>query len=254
MRGYIPPTDDAERVFVRHIADLVKAVRASGKPRFSGFCSDREQVLATAALSGQAWEGYRFWGGFAEAERKVLGIYDESIDDTAFDVCALRAEAADGAGLTHRDYLGAVLSLGVKRASVGDILVQPAGATLFVQRAAALLLTQELRTVGRCTVRVQDAVPSEDTLVLPTRTEHTATLASPRLDALLAVMLHKGRAAAATHIKRGDVMVNHIAVSSAHYEVCEGDIITVRGAGKFQLTAFGGKSKKDRVFVTYLQY
>lgn len=75
LRGYIPPADDDERLFVRRLGDLVQAVRQRGMSRSTPFLSDRQQELARAALAGLGFEGYAFDGGYPDAERRILAPF-----------------------------------------------------------------------------------------------------------------------------------------------------------------------------------
>ena len=80
------------------------------------------------------------------------------------------------------------------------------------------------------------------------------TVSSLRLDAVLSAMLHVSRGTAAELIEAGRVEINHLPVSSAHAPVYESDVFTVRGKGRFRLTALPGKSKKDRQIIEFFQY
>lgn len=82
----------------------------------------------------------------------------------------------------------------------------------------------------------------------------TATVSSLRLDAVLAAMLRCSRGMAAELVAAGRVEINHLPVSSAHAPVYESDVFTVRGKGRFRLTALPGKSKKDRQIIEFFQY
>ena len=145
--------------------------------------------------------------------------------------------------LTHRDYLGALLSLGIKRECLGDILPCPNGAYVFALPRIAPLLLEDLTSVGRCAARVRTA-SSEALPPIPQPEEKTASVASLRLDAVLAAMLHVSRA----------VDVNHVTMSSALSEVYENDRFSVRGYGKYRLCGTGARSRKGRTFVSYLEY
>ena len=82
----------------------------------------------------------------------------------------------------------------------------------------------------------------------------TASLASLRLDAALAAMLHCSREEAAQLVRTGKVQANHLEMTSPHAAIYEGDIFTIRGKGRFQLESIGGKSRRDRIFIQYYQY
>lgn len=254
QRGFIPPQSDEERLLVRRVAELAGAVRRDGAPRFTAFLSDREQALALSALHKQQWADFTFEGGHEGAERKLLCLYDGEAPERPFPAHCLQLEAQHPAApLTHRDYLGALLSLGLRRECTGDIIVDSEGsAYAFVLDSAAPLVLSELVSVGRCAVRVSEA--SAPGTAAAGGTERTASVSSLRLDAVLAAMLHVSRGQAAALIHGGGVSVNHVDTACVHADVYENDVFSIRGHGKFKLSKIGAQSKKGRTFISYLQY
>ena len=225
-RGYIPPQDDRERFLMRHIEDLARTAMARGIPRYSAFLSDREQALAKAALSKAGCGCWRFDGGWPEAERRLAAIEPEgSWADSPLACVRLDCRAAPGA------------------------------AYVFALAPAARLICDELCQVGRaevsCTAQPLDSLPD---FAPRQRQLKTAAVSSLRLDAVLAAMLHCSRGAAAALIAAGRVEINHLPTENVHAPVYEGDVFTVRGKGRFALTALPGKTRKDRQIVEFFQY
>lgn len=140
----------------------------------------------------------------------------------------------------------------------GDILPDPADARsvyAFVLEDKADFIASNLTEAGRSPVHVErcNAVP-EEVLRGPERQTQDATVPSLRADTVLAAMMHTSRSIAAQAIQSGRVEVNHVPLRTAHEDVFEGDIFTVRGVGRYRLVAIGGKSRKDRIFITFYQY
>ena len=259
-RGFVPPRDDKERFLMRHIEDLAHAAVSRGIPRYSSFLSDREQALARAALSRAGCDCWRFDGGYPDAERRLAAIEPEgSWADSPLACVRLDCRAAPGDALpTHRDYLGSLMGLALKREALGDIVLPaalPGVAFVFALEPAARLICEELCQAGRaevsCTPQPLDALPD---LAPAERVLKTAAVSSLRLDAVLAAMLHCSRGAAAALIEAGRVEINHLPTQNVHAPVYEGDIFTVRGKGRFALTALPGKTRKDRQIVAFFQY
>lgn len=258
-RGFVPPQNEDERFLMHRVEELCRTAMQRGIPRSTGFLSDREQALAQAALNRAECDCAHFAGGWEDAERKVLCI--EPPDSWPEDPVAVLHFTVPQQGGTvpgHRDYLGAILGLGLDRTCLGDILPDPADARsvyAFVLADKADFIASNLAEVGHSTVRAEicDAVPQE-VLRGPERQTQDATVPSLRADTVLAAMMHTSRSIAAQAIQSGRVEVNHVPLRTAHEEVFEGDIFTVRGTGRYRLTAIGGKSRKDRIFITFYQY
>ena len=259
-RGYIPPQNDKERFLMRHIEDLARTAESRGIPRYSSFLSDREQVLARAALAKAGCGCWRLEGGYPEAERRLAAIEPEgSWADRPLACVRLECRAAPGAQLpAHRDYLGSLMGLALKREALGDIVLpadRPGTAYVFALEPAARLICEELVQVGRaevsCTRQPLEELPD---LAPAEREKRTAAVSSLRLDAVLAAMLHCSRGAAAALIEAGRVEINHLPTESFLAPVYEGDIFTIRGRGRFALTGLPGRTKKDRQIIEFFQY
>ena len=262
VRGFVPARNDEERYLMRHIEDLARTASSRGIARYSGFLSDREQQLAQAALNrtDMPEDEIRFDGGWPGAERKLLCL--EPVDSTpASPLCCVRLQcrALPGAQLpAHKDYLGSLMGLELRREALGDIVLpedQPGVAYVFALEPAAELICQELRQAGH-TDLTAEMQPLETLPAFPQaeRPRQTATVSSLRLDAVLAAMLRCSRGMAAELVTAGRVEINHLPAESVHAPVYEDDVFTVRGKGRFQLTALPGKSKKDRLIIEYFQY
>ena len=128
---------------MRRVEELCRVAQARGIPRYTGFLSDREQVLAEASCHRAAFAAFRFWGGYPEAERRVLCLEPpQTWQEEPVVFLKMTAQGDDLPG--HRDYLGAILGLGLDRACVGDILQDPQNAGVFY--AAVLADKQERMT------------------------------------------------------------------------------------------------------------
>ncbi len=245
---------------MRHVEDLARTAMERCVPRCSSFLTDREQLLARAALAKAGCGCFRFDGGWPDAERRIAVIEPEgSRADGPLACVRLECRALPGAQLpAHKDYLGSLMGLALRREALGDIVLPaetPGTAYLFALAPAAQLICRELCRVGSvevdCTAQPLGELPA---LSAGSRQTRTAVVASLRLDAVLAAMLHCSRADAAGLIAAGRVEINHLPAASAHAAVYEGDIFTVRRKGRFALTALPGKSKKDRQIIEYFQY
>lgn len=197
-----------------------------------------------------------FDGGCPDAERCVAFFLPDYLEEDMLDVgetiCCIRLRAYFGTP-GHRDYLGAILGMGVGREWVGDILVQEDTAyVLCLESVLRHLLSIE--KAGRVSVRAEQIPLS----ALPARSRQTEarsfTVASPRLDAVCAGMFRLSRTEAARRIAEGLVSLNYAECLKSDAPVGEGDVISLRGAGKGKVSEFGGSSRKGRQYVTVELY
>lgn len=260
VRGFVPPQNEDERRLMHRVEELCRVADAREIPRYTGFLSDREQSLAQAACHRAGFSSMRFWGGYDQAERKVLCLEppqawrEEPLACLQLKAMALSGEKAPG----HRDYLGSILGLGLDRVCVGDLVQDPEDAAVFYAVVLAdkqAFIAAELTSAGRCPVQVTccDDLPERIAQGVQ-RATREATVPSLRVDAVLAAMMHTSRTRAAEYIAAGRVEINHLPLRSSHETVFAQDIFTVRGVGRYRLTEIGGRSRKDRVFISFFQY
>lgn len=192
-----------------------------------------------------------FRGGYEGSERTMAFFLPEYMEETEPDISEYISAIKLTAGFGepgHRDYMGAVLGMGVEREWVGDIIVD--GNTAFIIcRQSVLRHLLGIEKVGRCGVKAEET-ELRDIPVKPRKTEtHSFTVMSLRLDAVCSGMFRLSRTEAARQIAAGNVSLNYSQCFKTDSPVKEGDIISLRGAGKGMLSELGGNSRKGRLFV-----
>ena len=218
----------------------------------TGFLSMAEQ----AALERAHPDGM-FFGGYADAERCMLVFLPDWLEEVPEDgpICVLRVSLPKGSPkLTHRDYLGSLLALGVERSVAGDILVHPDGADLLIASDMADFLLQNYVQAGRAALSCEIRPLSD---LRPAAYEVKTcrdTVASLRLDSVLASMFSSSRGHAQEAIRQGLVAVNNRIVLKPDHFLQEGDKVSLRGKGKAVLIRVGGKSRKDRDCIEFERY
>ena len=197
------------------------------------------------------------FGGYELAERQIAVFRPEAPlfctepPISCLKLAPLQEKFAEE--LTHRDYLGAVLNLGLDRSCLGDILVEEKQAYLFCLTRMASFICDNLTRVRHTTVSVVP-VEAENFHYEPKYKEITGTVASVRLDRLLSLAFGASRSSLTGLIEGGRVFVNGKLVTSNGYQPREGDLVSVRGMGRFRFQGGGGQSKKGREYVTLLRY
>lgn len=189
------------------------------------------------------------WGGYEDAERKIAGF---NAEENEFPIKYIEVKVK-ASGLSHRDYLGSVMGLGIERCKIGDIIVSESGAVIVAHSDVGEYIVNTLLCVGRANAQVKEIQREELSLNPKKFSDVSGTVASLRLDSITAMVMGKGRNAACETIKAGRVFVNGLSALKADMKINDKDLITVRGFGKAEVEV-KGRSKKDRIFVTLKKY
>ncbi len=243
------------KLLLARAQDAVRLSETRNIPKFLGFLSPGEAAAINQAIH---LENAVFFGGYEGAERRMFGVFPTYITDhnAAFPISAIGLTYRETESLTHRDILGALMSTGVKRSFVGDILVSPGGALIYAADEIAGFLTEQItkvRNVGVKTVLYSSL--SELPPQTAPRTETVSfTVSSARLDAVVSGLTGFGRTRSEQMIADGKVFVNSFAVIKPTKKVQPMDCISLRGVGKFVITGMGSFSKKGREIITAEKY
>ncbi|MCL2377933.1 MAG: YlmH/Sll1252 family protein [Defluviitaleaceae bacterium] len=244
-----PFREAEDRLLFAKALDRLKAAQYKNHASFTDFMNPQRSVIFLQRFikTGVAASVY---GGYEDAERMMLGFnppyQDEPLSGRDFPIMPLAVtyNGRFSRQLTHRDFLGATLGLGLDRGKIGDIRLTESGAVMYVAKEVADYIAENLLEVGRTTVTT--AVYNEVIEVEATGTQKRITVASLRLDAVISAAFNLSRVKAAALIESEKVFVNW-AVSKKTLQLSEGDIVTIRGTGRMRLDAVSGPTKKDRV-------
>ena len=252
--------DKEEQILRRHFKDQALAADARGGIIFSDFLNMNEQNIFFSMKQELPKIKYFTYGGFDDAERKILCFCgDEAIvvsEELEWPIACIRLVPANkkfSDSLTHRDFLGAVLNLGIDRNRVGDILIQDNEGFLFCTDAIANFITEHLSKVKHTTIRAELNYDRDFEYTRKLK-EITGTVSSVRLDSILAVAFKSSRSSLTGLIEGGKVFVNSREVLSNSYQLKEQDIVSVRGYGKFIYAGTVYQTKKGRYSVKILLY
>ncbi len=242
----------SDDIFIKKIKDVIRLSEKYHSPKFSKFLDGHEQAI----LKKEGILDGVLFGGYEDAERKVFGVFPkwQEPDFSEFPITALRITKKYDKELNHRNYLGTVLSLGIERDKIGDILPDEKGATVFVLEDISEHIRESIRKVAGCGVdiTVQD---SGDVIIPEKRFELMEIVsASLRLDACLGAILKISRKTAKELSVSGNVSVNHMEAKSEDVKLCEGDLLSIRGFGRAEILAIGGKTRSDRIHITVKKY
>ena len=249
-----------DELIISRIEDRIRQCRDGWYVTSTGFLDSHEQALAKQVMMHSADVRCFLWGGYDEAERRIVVCVPSEIPMS-------NEEAADGLlsvlriskpsisrDLSHRDYLGAMLGLGIDRRMTGDILVRGDGADIIILPEIADFLLDEYVQAGRTHI-TGELKPLSDLILPEARTRIIKdTVPSARLDTVIASAFKLPRSKAAEAIRSGIVSVDHIECLKPDARVDEGAILVLRGKGKAVLREIGGESRKGRTWVIIEKY
>ena len=236
------------------IADTADLCERTSSLKFLGFLTMEEALLADKLLCNRNVK-YSFFGGFDSAERVMLGCFPDwaECEENYFPITAVTFTYRKADKLSHRDFLGSLMGLGIKRESVGDILVEEGRAVAFLSDDILKFVLTQTEKIGRTGVTVNKGFD----LPLPQKgelAEFSVTVASPRVDCVVAALAGVSRKNALEKIMAGEVAINSVLCDKPTLQINAGDAVTVRRKGKFLIDSFGNKTKKDRVVINYKKY
>ena len=246
-----------EAELIRRIEDLAAQCERKNTVTHTQFLTPAEQYVLRQWYSTHPYFRMTIGCGIDECERNVAAILPEWMDDEtgvydSFLGCVMITAGFGEPG--HRDYLGSILGLGIKREWIGDILIDGSNAYVICEKSVIPTILRELTHVSRYGVKCQEMELGE----VP-QPEHKVktisfTVQSCRFDTVVGAVFGMSRSAAVKLIKGGLATLNYQECLKVDAEVDEGDVISLRGHGKAVMKEFSGKSKKGRTFVVFERY
>ena len=241
---------DSELLLAR-VKDLSNLCEKTVTPKFLGFLTPSQAAVVQNQLGKNI--RYEFFGGYNGAERTILCFLPDWCEEPVYPISALTFCYRKCDTLTHRDFLGALMALGITREKVGDILVEDGRAVVFVHNDMVKFVSSQIVKIGNVGVTVTEGFVG----TLPTcskKQEFTTTVASTRIDCVVASICNISRSDATARIADGFVSINSITCEKSTRTTNEGDIVTVRQKGRFEITSCDGLSKKGRIILKYNKY
>lgn len=250
--------DEETRLLLARALDKLELAERRGIPANTAFLSPAQRAAVESLIHACGHPRHLFAGGYADAERTICVFLPDWMEEedwpAAEHLAALQFTASAGAKLTHRDWLGSIMGLGLTREKIGDLLVEENRCQIIVLTETMTIVRSQLEKVGRYPVKGID-IPLED-LTPPAKTVKTIrnTFATLRLDAVTASAFSLPRSKASALISSGRVSLNHVECTKPDRQVGEGDIITCRGSGKCVVKQISGQSKKGRIMAELERY
>lgn len=255
-----------KEILISHALDKKRQSADNSMITHTNFLSlDEISIVKTTDREYNEYVDTFYYGGYNDSERQValfVPKFYNTEDLNAFlndneednPLCLVRLKKDKFTVLSHRDYLGAIMGLGLKREMVGDIKVTDEGADVFCLKSAAEYICDNLKKSGRGSVTgeilsVNAYSSAEDKFEIC-----FTTASSLRLDGIVAAFFNLSRSTAAETVNKGLVYVNSSQCLKGDYTLKEGDKIVLRGKGKTVLSEIKGTSKKGKLKIEYKRY
>lgn len=235
------------------IIDQIALAQRYSEPRYTFFLDPSEVEVAKKILDKYPDVGYTVSSGFPDSERNIIAIYPEfmSEENVNLPVVALSISGSSKfEKMSHKDVLGSLMSLGVKREKIGDIYDNEGKFYFICYEDISSYIVANLIKIKHTPVKVEyidfDKLPLKSIRFK----EVTKTVSSLRLDAVISAGFNESRSSISREIGRGNVKVNWEVITNMSYNVSVGDTISVRGRGRIVLDRVEGQTKKGRISIS----
>lgn len=248
---------DDKMIFAKVIDQALLCLK-SYKTVFTEFYDPYKISLFLNALKTESDLNIQTFGGYDEAERIKLAFSPSYIEVDVYDfpiaILEICYNQKFSRKLTHRDFLGSILGLGIVRGKVGDIIIQDDKAVAFVNKDISEYIYNNLERVSSAKVSINNSDIKKFVNSTVERKECKITVASLRVDAVLSTAFNLSRSKASDFISSEKVFINWNIVYSSSKQVTQGDIVTIRGVGRIKILEVLGKTKKNRFLVNLCKY
>lgn len=242
---------EADKLVIARLSDAVKMTETKNIPSFLGFLNEREFSVCKTYLESNRIK-FSFYGGYDNADRLYISVLPDWADEADYPFDCLKFEFKKEYTLSHRDFLGALMSLGIERDKIGDILVKQGKAYAFVSKSVADYCIESISKIGRIGVSVGF---TDEKVTADVRFEEIQkTIASNRADCVVGAICCLSREKAKEFILNGNLIVNHIICESITKEIKTGDVLSLRKKGKYVVFSINEKTKKGRLKLSLKKY
>lgn len=237
------------------ISDCCDICQRQNRPKFLGFFDEYRAKAINAYVHSMGIDCY-IYGGHDNAERVIVGffpfeLYEADYADI-FPLTALTFSFRRCDSLSHRDFLGSILALGIRRDKIGDILVGEGKCVVFADSSIADYIAEQIDKVGRVGVKITygfDELPQMHSFE-----QINSIISSARLDCIVAAFIGKSREKAKNYILAQNVSINHIVCTDIAQHVENNDIISIKGCGRFIVLSVDGMTKKGNIKLDAKKY
>lgn len=247
----------SDKLLISKINDLFRLCEKHSCAKFSAFLDGGEIAVIQDNLIFPYGFNTMFFGGFDESESKMLGVFPEwsECEESEFPIKALKISPLFTKPITHRDCLGTLLSLGIERNKLGDIAItEDNGAICFVSEDIAPYICANVSKISNQGVHIEETDMTWAQKIKRKYQRLELVCASMRTDAVVGAITKLSRQKSADLISADKVKVNHRIIKDNSRSVKEGDLLSIRGFGRFIIRQEGAKTRKDRQHISVDKY
>lgn len=252
-----------DRMCLAQLLDKMELAKTRNKIEYTDFLDMYQVSLVENFFRKIQYKNYQLYGGYEEAERKIAMVYPEKYDEKMVEknqnkilkVVRILLPEEEKGNYSHRNYLGGIVKLGLKREKVGDIIVYEEGADIITQESFSEILKQQLPQLTRFenskimqeeiqNLRKREIKVEEVKIIVP----------SLRLDNFVSDLARTSRSKAVQILEQERVFINGQNETKASKQIKINDIITIRGKGRFIVKEFVGTTRSGRTIVRIQKY
>ncbi|MGN0460526.1 MAG: YlmH/Sll1252 family protein [Ruminococcus sp.] len=241
---------DDNDILISRISDLYYLACERNKPTFTQFLNEQEISVCIEGLKSFGITDYSFYGGYDNSQRKILGFFARD-DDFPLSIIEFKYRKQDA--LNHRQFMGTILSTGLKRSVVGDIICLEGVTYVFILSSQADYVMSQVDRVARVGVKSK-IINLSDFDYTPRFSYKEYSVSSLRLDNIVAVITGLSREKTRNLILGGNVFVNYLQQDNISGKINTQDVLSIRKYGKFILEDLCGQTKKGRYKIIIKQY
>ena len=238
-----------EYEFIDQVVEWGEGVKTQYSPKISDFLDPREQEIVKIVIGKNSELNVQFFGGAPFTERKRVLLYPTYFQpkEDDFQLCLFELKfPSKFVSFDHRDVLGTLMSLGLKRSKFGDILIKGDLIQLIVAKEISNYVKLNLQIIGRTPISLEEQDFSKIVKIAHELQEKSITVSSMRLDVLLASVYNLSRQKVHPFIVNGNVKVNWKSIEYPAFECQAGDTFSLRGFGRCKILSIEGKTKKEK--------
>ena len=254
LSKYSKPED---KLLISKMLDKIELSKSKNKIENTDFLDMYQKHLLEKILKQEKVDNYIISGGTEDTERNIIVFYPEKLKTVVginykkvLPIVCIRINLPKEmyGKYSHRDYLGGLMKLGIKREKVGDICVFEDGADILILDEISKFLLNNITGLTRFSKSNIEIINVENIRKKKIEKEELKIIVpSMRLDAVISELLRTSRGKSEEIINEQRVFVNFENIDKLTKQIKEKDLITVRGKGRFEITKIEGTTRNDRI-------